>query len=229
MYICPSVRTCPRAQELDFRLEATSLRVVGANMRAARVVARLPLPVQNLVTQRVLVRWRTLAQMWGGGKQESGSPPRARWLGRWLKGCILIKGQTGVSGVLEMHSWKTRKQVMNYCDGISLKSSETLANAGIDCSQLVARVCDAWACQILQYGVFNADPHPGNLLAQLDKEYGSVPVLLDFGMTKVHAWMSGQERRCVDWQRAGWADGLLLKLGGQMGRYLRWVGRWVVT
>ena len=33
-------------------------------------------------------------------------------------------------------------------------------------------------------GYFNADPHPGNILVQV-RDGHAVPVLLDFGMTKV--------------------------------------------
>jgi hypothetical protein len=33
-------------------------------------------------------------------------------------------------------------------------------------------------------GVFNCDPHPGNLLVSYESEIGPVPVLLDWGMTK---------------------------------------------
>jgi ubiquinone biosynthesis protein len=47
-------------------------------------------------------------------------------------------------------------------------------------SRLLANVLEAYARQVLELGVFQADPHPGNLLAQDD---GSL-VLLDFGCSK---------------------------------------------
>ena len=47
-----------------------------------------------------------------------------------------------------------------------------------------ALCAQAWAAQLLLDGVFNADPHAGNLLARQDAELGAVPILLDFGMVK---------------------------------------------
>jgi ubiquinone biosynthesis protein len=47
-------------------------------------------------------------------------------------------------------------------------------------SRLLANVLEAYARQVLELGVFQADPHPGNLLASDD---GSL-VLLDFGCSK---------------------------------------------
>jgi ubiquinone biosynthesis protein len=52
--------------------------------------------------------------------------------------------------------------------------------AQIKLTQLMARVVEAYARQILELGHFQADPHPGNLLARED---GTL-VLLDFGCAK---------------------------------------------
>ena len=66
--------------------------------------------------------------------------------------------------------------------GAPLKDPAALREAGIDCDLVVARVCEAWAAQILADGLFNADPHAGNLMVQV-RAGVALPVLLDFGMT----------------------------------------------
>lgn len=73
---------------------------------------------------------------------------------------------------------------MGFCEGQPLKDAVKLKAAGIDCALLVARVCEAWAVQMFADGVFNCDPHPGNLLVRADATLGPVPVLLDFGLCK---------------------------------------------
>ena len=73
---------------------------------------------------------------------------------------------------------------MGLCEGHSLKDAQQLKSLGIDCALLVARVCEAWAVQMFADGVFNCDPHPGNLLVRPDPTLGPVPVLLDFGLCK---------------------------------------------
>ena len=78
----------------------------------------------------------------------------------------------------------TRVLVMTFSDGISLKSKEALEAAGVDLPLLVARVCEAWASQMFTDGVFNADPHAGNLLCRVEDGLGPLPVLLDFGLCK---------------------------------------------
>jgi aarF domain-containing kinase len=74
--------------------------------------------------------------------------------------------------------------VMEFVEGMSLKDGDALRAAGIDCSQLAMRVCEAWAAQFFTDGVFNADAHAGNILATLSPTHGAVPVLLDFGLCK---------------------------------------------
>ena len=79
----------------------------------------------------------------------------------------------------------TKVLVMEFCEGRSLKDPKALRAAGIDCEELVLRVCDAWACMMFRDGVFNADCHAGNILVQGPSALGAVPVLLDFGLTYV--------------------------------------------
>ena len=90
---------------------------------------------------------------------------------------------TVVPGVIEELTGE-KVLVMEFCEGISLKDGAELRRAGIDCEQLVLRVCEAWALQMFRDGVFNADAHAGNILAVHDPEQGAVPILLDFGLTK---------------------------------------------
>ena len=79
----------------------------------------------------------------------------------------------------------TRKcLVMDFCEGRSLKDPVVLKAMGVDCTLLVTRVTEAWGAQMFADGVFNADPHPGNLLVRVDPQLGPLPVLLDFGLCK---------------------------------------------
>lgn len=97
------------------------------------------------------------------------------------------------SVVREMSS--RRVLTMSFCEGRSLKevaasmgASGATHEAGgaltLDCEVLLARVTECWAVQMFADGVFNCDPHPGNLLVQQSERMGPLPVLLDFGLTK---------------------------------------------
>jgi len=55
------------------------------------------------------------------------------------------------------------------------------ADAQVQLTELLSRVLEAYARQVLEAGVFQADPHPGNLLAD---DAGNLTVL-DFGCAKV--------------------------------------------
>ena len=65
------------------------------------------------------------------------------------------------------------------------------ASAQARISRLLGRVLEAYARQVLELGVFQADPHPGNLLASDEAEL----VLLDFGCSQEldeerrHGWI----------------------------------------
>jgi len=78
--------------------------------------------------------------------------------------------------------------VMEYCDGFSVREVAAFDEHGVDRSTLLERICKAFAVQMHTDGIFNADPHPGNILISTDpKQNGgdpSVPVLLDFGLTR---------------------------------------------
>mmetsp|Transcript_10563 Transcript_10563/g.21084 ORF Transcript_10563/g.21084 Transcript_10563/m.21084 type:complete len:951 (+) Transcript_10563:196-3048(+) len=79
--------------------------------------------------------------------------------------------------------------VMDFCAGFPVRDTAALDRYGVDRDRLLARVCAAWAVQMHVGGAFNADPHMGNVLvstrdAGADDGDASVPVLLDFGLTK---------------------------------------------
>jgi len=81
-----------------------------------------------------------------------------------------------------------RVLVMEFCHGFSVRDTEAMDRHGVDRKVLMHRICHAFAVQMHVNGFFNADPHPGNLLVSTNKAQNgndaSVPVLLDFGLTK---------------------------------------------
>ncbi|KAL8452295.1 hypothetical protein Emag_002414 [Eimeria magna] len=56
---------------------------------------------------------------------------------------------------------------------------------GIDRRELMYKLCDSFAYQIHIDGLFNGDPHPGNILVSIDPETKEAkPVILDWGLVK---------------------------------------------
>jgi len=81
----------------------------------------------------------------------------------------------------EVTGW-TSKSVfaMDFCEGFRFTDRDRLALHGVDRVALGARALCAAASQLLEIGVFNSDPHAGNLLCQV-RGTTAIPVLLDFG------------------------------------------------
>lgn len=79
-----------------------------------------------------------------------------------------------------------RVLVMEFMDGIKISDTEALAKAGVDCTDVMQTVIEAYCEQILVHGLFHADPHPGNLMVQPGAASGGRPriVFLDFGLAK---------------------------------------------
>lgn len=73
-----------------------------------------------------------------------------------------------------------RAFAMEFCEGFRFTDLDQLALWGVDRHALSERAVHAVACQLLEIGVFNSDPHGGNLLCQV-RGTEAVPVLLDFG------------------------------------------------
>jgi predicted unusual protein kinase regulating ubiquinone biosynthesis (AarF/ABC1/UbiB family) len=67
---------------------------------------------------------------------------------------------------------------LEWIDGIKLTDLEKLAAAGLDADNLVRIGVTSGLRQLLEYGFFHADPHPGNLFATLDGQMAYI----DFGM-----------------------------------------------
>lgn len=67
---------------------------------------------------------------------------------------------------------------LDFLDGVKVSDLEGLRLQGSDPALVARRGADAILQQVLQDGLFHADPHPGNILVQP----GSVICLLDFGI-----------------------------------------------
>jgi len=67
---------------------------------------------------------------------------------------------------------------MEYIDGIKVSDIPALERAGLDKCLIARRGANAFLRQVLEYGVFHGDPHPGNIYVLP----GNVICLLDYGM-----------------------------------------------
>lgn len=72
-----------------------------------------------------------------------------------------------------------RVMTMEFIDGVKISDVETIAAARVDPGQLAMRALRAAIKMLLIDGFFHADPHPGNVLVQLDSDR---LVFLDAGM-----------------------------------------------
>lgn len=78
--------------------------------------------------------------------------------------------------------------VLDLVTGISLDDVDGLVRAGIDPSQVAERFAEAFMSMVFTFGLFHADPHPGNVFVQPD---GSL-TLIDFGK---HGEIDGELRQ----------------------------------
>jgi ubiquinone biosynthesis protein len=67
---------------------------------------------------------------------------------------------------------------MEYVDGIKISALEDLTAQGYDLKEIARRGADAFLKQVLDFGLFHADPHPGNVFILPDQ----VICMLDYGM-----------------------------------------------
>ncbi|KAL8433652.1 hypothetical protein ACSSS7_003750 [Eimeria intestinalis] len=75
--------------------------------------------------------------------------------------------------------------VMEYIDGFKVTDTAKLDHYGIDRRELMYKLCDSFAYQIHIDGLFNGDPHPGNILVSVNPETKEAkPVILDWGLVK---------------------------------------------
>jgi ubiquinone biosynthesis protein len=80
--------------------------------------------------------------------------------------------------------------VMDYIDGIPLDEIDRLLAANIDLKHTAERLLDAFLRQILEFGFYQADPHPGNFLVLPDNRIA----FIDFGLV---GYVTEAERRTL--------------------------------
>ena len=81
-----------------------------------------------------------------------------------------------------VHELSTRRVlVLEYLPGIKITDLPALEAAGVDPARVARLLAEVFAEQILRFGFFHADPHPGNLLVLPD---GPRLALVDFGLAK---------------------------------------------
>jgi predicted unusual protein kinase regulating ubiquinone biosynthesis (AarF/ABC1/UbiB family) len=77
--------------------------------------------------------------------------------------------------------WRYSSQTvltLEWIDGIKLTDIEGVRKAGLDRDKLIKSAVSAGLRQLLEFGFFHADPHPGNLFALADGRMA----FIDFGM-----------------------------------------------
>ncbi len=67
---------------------------------------------------------------------------------------------------------------MEYVPGIKISELEKLSEQGYDLKEIASRGADTFLKQVLDYGLFHADPHPGNVFILPDQ----IICMLDYGM-----------------------------------------------
>ena len=66
---------------------------------------------------------------------------------------------------------------MTYVDGYSISDKERMESEGYDVEDVGARIVNNYVHQVLDVGMFHADPHQGNIMFA-----GGIPYWIDFGM-----------------------------------------------
>ncbi|PFH38294.1 ABC1 family protein [Besnoitia besnoiti] len=75
--------------------------------------------------------------------------------------------------------------VMEFVNGFKITDTEKLDHYQVDRRELMFKLCDSFAYQIHIDGLFNGDPHPGNILVEVNEETGeATPIILDWGLVK---------------------------------------------
>lgn len=70
---------------------------------------------------------------------------------------------------------------MEYCPGLKINRVDEIEKLGLDRSLLARYSVESYLQQILRYGFFHADPHPGNIAVD-DGAPGGRLIFYDFGM-----------------------------------------------
>lgn len=94
-----------------------------------------------------------------------------------LSVCFAGRQDIAIPRVFWSHSTR-RVLTLQHMSGIKVTDFEELDRQGISRSVVAQTLMQAYLEQVLEFGFFHADPHPGNILVTP----GPVIVLLDFGM-----------------------------------------------
>ncbi len=73
----------------------------------------------------------------------------------------------------------------SFFEGYKITDKETIANLGLDPLELLTLVINAWCKMMYVDGVFQSDPHPGNILFSVDADGKPTVCILDFGQVKI--------------------------------------------
>ena len=204
--------------ELDFRTEAAHLRELGANMRARGFepgLVRIPgVPDERLVCRHVLAmeylhgvslaaaieaEQADIARALGlrGGADELRALLMARVRGHFEAGGGASQHMLGVAAaaapLVRAYAAAARR-----VRSALLCAARWAARLGIgggggrrhELGRIVRTLVRVHGCQLLLDGVYNADPHPGNVLVLPDGRLG----LIDYGMV---GRLSAAERAAV--------------------------------
>ncbi|MGF1468442.1 MAG: ABC1 kinase family protein [Sandaracinaceae bacterium] len=105
----------------------------------------------------------------------------------------------------------------SWIEGRKITDPGLLADPRVDRRALLQRLLWAWVQMMYVDGVFQSDPHPGNLLVQVDAERGLTLGVIDFGQVKILPQSFHQRLvRCVMAFALGNGEGLvdgLVELG----------------
>ena len=98
-------------------------------------------------------------------------------------------------GVIWEHTTR-RVLTLEWVSGIKITNTHALDEAGLDKSAIAHRLVSLYFKQVLELGIFHADPHPGNIFVQQTAQ-GFRLVFVDFGMMgRMTTRMRGRLREC---------------------------------
>lgn len=183
-------------KEFEFTNEAWAMQRIADNILPLfgdRV--HIPRPIPPLVTDRVLVMERLQGEKLVQSLKRTGeffsriAPPPPS------EGQALTAAQTFATGVaVALHVatarvWNVFARLWNGTVGVRLgvKLVEAYVPVFVDPARTMETLLAVHGHEILVDGIFNGDPHPGNILLMPDGRLG----LIDFGQVKVRGGRGG--------------------------------------
>ncbi|HBD08870.1 MAG TPA: protein UbiB [Syntrophobacteraceae bacterium] len=145
----------------DIRLMYTVAERIEKVFEAGRIVG-----VVNLVKEFERTIFRELDMLIEAGSME-------KFAAHFKDGDELY-----IPGVYWGHTSKS-VLVMEYIDGVKMDAVEAIRAMGIDPKEIAMIGLRSFSRQLMDFGFFHADPHPGNTLVLADGRVG----LVDFGIT----------------------------------------------